>query len=108
MNVTINKMFTKVIEEAFPHITGMPKDICELGKEEMKTLPDEQLGSWHRAITTADGCWHIGSFFSQNCTFIIRNWMTGGILWYGHACMRGSDPIIEDDLYAYRASPLLF
>ena len=47
----------------------------------------------------ADGCWHIRRFFSQNCTFINRNWLTGGIIRYGHACMQGADPIIQDDLY---------
>ena len=30
---------------------------------------------------------------------MIRNWLTGALLWYGHACMRGSDPIITDELY---------
>ena len=37
-------------------------------------------------------------FFSQNSTFVIRNWLTGALLWYGHVCMRGSDPI-DDELY---------
>lgn len=37
-------------------------------------------------------------FFSQNSTFVIRNWLTGALLWYGHVCMRGSDPI-DDQLY---------
>ena len=65
----------------------------------MKNLPSDKLGSWQRAVTTSDGCWHIRGFFSQNGTFVIRNWLTGALLWYGHACMRGSDPIITDELY---------
>ena len=99
MKVTSDKMFSRVIEEAFPHITEMLDEVCKLGKQEMQSLPDGTLGSWNRAVTTADGCWHIRGFFSQNCTFIIRNWLTGWILWYGHACMRGADPIIQDGLY---------
>ena len=99
MNVTTDKMFHRVIEEAYPHITDMLDEVCELGKEEMKSLPSDKLGSWQRAVTTSDGCWHIRGFFSQNGTFVIRNWLTGALLWYGHACMRGSDPIMTDELY---------
>ena len=99
MSVTSPRMFHRVIEETYPHITNMLDSICELGKDEMKALPTGQLGSWERAVTTSDGCWHIRGFFSQNCTFVIRNWLTGALLWYGHVCMRGTDPIIEDELY---------
>lgn len=91
-------MCDRVIEEAFPYIVNMLDDIFKEGKDEMRSLPNSQLGSW-RAVTTSDGCWHIRGFFSQNATFVIRNWLTGALLWYGHLCMRGSDPIIEDDLY---------
>ena len=99
MSTTSDKMFIRVIEEMFPHIQDMLDEVCELGKEEMKALPSDQLGSWERAVTTSDGCWHIRGFFSQNCTMVIRNWLTGALLWYGHVSMRGTDPIITDDLY---------
>ena len=56
INVTTDKMFHKVIEEAYPHIT-------EMLNEEMKSLPTDKLGSWQRAVTTSDGCWHISFFF---------------------------------------------
>ncbi len=39
MNVTTDKMFNRVIEEAYPHITEMLNEVCELGKEEMKNVP---------------------------------------------------------------------
>ncbi len=35
MSVTTDKMFHRVIEEAYPHITEMLDDVCELGKQEM-------------------------------------------------------------------------
>ena len=38
-------------------------------------------------------------YVSQNCTFIVKNYMKNGILWYGHACMRGNDDVIEEPLY---------
>ena len=60
---TSDKMFYRVIEEVFRHINAMLDDVCEMGKEEMKSLPDDQLGSWKRAVTTSDGCWHIRGFF---------------------------------------------
>ena len=44
MSVTSPRMFHRVIEEAYPHITNMLDSICELGKDEMKALPI--LGSW--------------------------------------------------------------
>lgn len=65
----------------------------------MKSLPSDKLGSWNRAVTTSDGCWDIRGFFSQNCTMMICNWLSGALLWYRHACMKGFDSIITDDLY---------
>ena len=52
-----------------------------------------------RAVTTCDGCWHIRGHFSQNCTFIIKNYLTGGILYYGHLSMRGADNICDEELW---------
>ena len=71
MSVTSDKVFIRVIEEAFSHITSMLDEVCELGKESMKALPGEQIGSWAKAVTTSDGCWQIRGFFSQNSTFVI-------------------------------------
>lgn len=99
MEVTSERMFYHIIKEAYPHITERLDEVCELGKEEMKGLKDDQLGSWKRAVTTSDGCWHIRGFFSQNATSIIRNWLTGALLWYGHACMKGSNPVLTEELY---------
>ena len=46
-----------------------------------------------------DGAWHTRGHFSKNGSFIIKNYLTGGLLWYGHKCMKGGDDIIEEDLY---------
>ncbi len=99
MNAVTDKYFYRVIEMAYPHVVDILDEVCELGKIQMKNLPSSQLGSWDRAVTTSDGCWQIRAFFSQNSTFIIRNFLTGALLWYGHASMRGCDSIIEDELY---------
>ena len=31
--------------------------------------------------------------------YSINNYLTGGLLWYGHKCMRGKDDVVEEDLY---------
>jgi len=59
MNVIMDKMFHRVIEDAYPVITEMLDEVCEMGKEKMKNPPSDQRGSWQRAVTTSDGCWHI-------------------------------------------------
>lgn len=82
MHVVNQRHFYRVIEMAYPHVKEILDEICELGKEEMKHLPSTELGSWEKAVTTFDGCWHIRGFFSQNSTFIIRNYLTGALLWY--------------------------
>ena len=99
MHTVTDKLFYATIEMCYPHVKDMLDDICEVGKDEMKALPDTDLGSWKRVVTTSDGVWHIRGFFSRNSTFVIRNFLTGALLWYGHASMRGSDSLIEDDLY---------
>ena len=65
MSVTSGTMFHRVIEEVYPHIIEMLDEVCELGKDDMKALPSENLGSWQRAVTTSDGCWHIQGFFPR-------------------------------------------
>ena len=51
----------------------MLDEMCEDGKEKMKELLADQIGSWSRAVTCCDGCWLIRGHFSQNCTFVIKN-----------------------------------
>jgi len=65
----------------------------------MKSISSDQLGSWDCAVTTCGGCWQIRGHFSQNCTFIIKNYLTGGLLFYGHLSMRGADRICNEDLW---------
>lgn len=73
--------------------------MCYKEKGKMKSLIDRHLGSWKRAVVTSDGVWHTRGHFSKNGSFIIKNYMTGGLLWYGHKCMRGNDDVVDDDLY---------
>ena len=81
------KPFLEVIDLAFPHIQAILDQMCEDAKQTMKDQPQGQLGSWSRAVTTCDGCWLIRGHFSQNCTFIVKDYITSGLLYYGHLSM---------------------
>lgn len=37
--------------------------------------------------------------FSKNGSFIVKNYLTGGLLWYGHKCMQRKDDVVEEELY---------
>ena len=91
--------FYEVIKLVYPHITDILDGMCEEEKERMRQLEGDELGSWERAVVTSDGVWHTRGHFSKNGSFSIKNYMTGGLLWYGHKCMRGKDDVVDDDLY---------
>ena len=93
LGILSDKPFLEVIDHAFPHIMEILDEMCEEEKEHMKALPPTHLGSWSRGVTTRDGRWQIRGHFSQNCTFVIKNYLTGGLLYYGHLSMRGADKI---------------
>ena len=54
-----------------PVVQAMLDDLCEVAKREMKEKNDGDLGSWKRAVTTADGTWHTRGWHSKNATFTI-------------------------------------
>ena len=72
---------------------AMLDDLCEVAKREMKEKSDGDLGSWKRAVTTADGTWQTRGWHSKNATFTIRNYFNGALLYYGR------DKIVEVCLY---------
>ena len=49
-------------------------------------------------MVTSDGVWYTRGHFSKNGSFIIKNYLTGGLLWYGHKCMRGKDDVVDEEL----------
>ena len=46
--------------------------MCEEEKENMKGLPEGELGSWSWAVVTSDGVWQTRGHFSKNGSFIIN------------------------------------
>ena len=99
LGILSDKLFLDVIDLAFPHIKDILDDMCEEEKEYLKALAPTQLGSWSRGVMTCDGCWQIRGHFSQNCTFVIKKFLTGGLLYYGHLSMRGADTICNEELW---------
>ena len=65
----------------------------------MQELSQDKLGSWTRAVVTSDGVWHTCGHFNKNGSFIVKNYLTGGLLRYGHKCMWGKDDVVEEELY---------
>ena len=65
-----------VLKDAYLHIHGMLQCMCDGGKEASKALPAAQLYRWQNAVTTTDACWLMRSHFSQNCAFMIKNYLS--------------------------------
>ena len=91
--------FYETIKLVYPAITEILNGMCDEEKDKMKEVDTGELGSWQRAVVTSDGVWHTRGHFTKNGSFIIKNYLTGGLLWYGHKCMRGKDDVVEDDLF---------
>ena len=60
------------LKKMYPVVKAMVDDLCEVAKREMKEKNDGDLGSWKRAVTTADGTWQTRDWHSKNATFTIR------------------------------------
>ena len=90
--------FYEVIKLIYPLIYDILNEMCEDEKENMKRKDEETLGSWKRAVVTSDGVWHTRGHFSKNGSIIIKNYITGGLLWFAHKCMRGTASE-DDDLF---------
>lgn len=91
--------YYETIKLAYPKVTEIINGMCDEEKEGMKEVDGGQLGSWQRAVVTSDGVWHTRGHLSKNGSFIIKNYLTGGLLWYGHKCLRGKDDVVEDELF---------
>ena len=72
---------------------------CVKKKKNMQELSQDELGSWTRAVVTSDGVWHTRGHFGKNGSFIVKNYLTGGLLWYRQKCMRRKDDVVEEELY---------
>ena len=67
--------FYTVANDAYVNIQRMLQEICEYYKGRDEGNARRELGSWQNAITAADGCWLTRGHFSQNFTFIVKNYL---------------------------------
>ena len=91
--------FQSTIKRMFPVVQEMVDRMCEEAKTEMKTMNQDELGSWNRAVTSADGAWMTRGHHSKNFTFSIRNYYTGALLYRKHLCQKGRDDLINEEFY---------
>ena len=92
--------YYEIIKLLYPHVRDILDEMCDEEKDKMMAMDDKELGGWKRAVVISDRVWHNRGRFSKNGSFIIKNYFTGGLLWYGHKCMHGRDYIIDDELFA--------
>ena len=71
----------------------------ESAKDDMRNMDQRELGSWSRAVTSADGMWMTRGFHSKNATFSIHNYYTGALLYRKHLCQKGRDNVVKEELY---------
>ena len=88
--------YIRTIEHMHPVVKAMLDEMCEAAKREKK---EDQIGSWKRAVTTANGTWQTRGWHGKNATFTIRNYLNGALLYYHHLCQMGSDKVIQEPLY---------
>ena len=67
--------FLRTIERIHPVVKSMLDALCETAKQEMKDKKEDELGSWKRAVTTADGTWQTRDWHSKKRTLTIRNYL---------------------------------
>ena len=104
MQAISKNRFYEVIKLIYPHIHEILTEMSDEEKENMKRIDNNVLGSWQRAVVTSDGVRHTRGHFSKNGSFIIKNYLTGGLLWFGHKCMRGNPE--DDDLFMATAKSM--
>jgi len=92
-HIFTKETWRKFLLQIDPIIRKQLEDQCELAKAEMKKKPDDELGSWKRAVTTSDGCWQIRGYHSPNSTFVIVDFMNHALLYVDHTSMKGGDDV---------------
>ena len=63
-------VFMRTIGLMFPIVNKMLDELCETAKQEMRDMGAEQLGSWARAVTAADGVWHMHAWLAQQECYV--------------------------------------
>ena len=81
--------YYEVTRLIYPTITDILGEMCQEEKKQMKAKAPEMLGSWQKAVVMSDSVWHTRGHFSKNGSLAVKNYLTGGLLWYGHKIYAG-------------------
>lgn len=82
-------------------MTDILNEMCWGEKERMEAIPAEQLVQSYLWWS-----WHNRGHFSKDGTFIVKNYVSGGFLWYGPKCMREGDSVLKEELYEVAAKSM--
>ena len=96
---TYNDRFSETVRFMHPVVRDMVDEMCSESREAMKSKKPDELGSWKKAVTVADGAWMTRGYHSKNFTYSIRNYLTGELLFRKHLCQKGSTCNSMEDLY---------
>lgn len=77
INGVCPQSFQYTLEVMHPIVKQMLDEMCNEAKKKMCDMDQNELGSWSRAVTSADGTWQTRGFHSKNATFSIRNYFSG-------------------------------
>ena len=91
--------FNETIRLMHPVVKEMVDKMCTEARETRKKKNPSEYGSWKKAVTLADGAWMTRGHHSQNFTFSVRNYFTCELLYRKHLCQRGTDVVIDEELY---------
>ena len=97
MQCVSSSVFYATLQEIYPYVKNVLDTICLEARQQMKEMDQSTVGSWSRAVTCADAVWLTRGGFSRNCTYTVRNCMTGALLYYHHICQKGKDNLPEDE-----------
>uniref|UniRef100_A0A1X7SXU9 OTU domain-containing protein n=1 Tax=Amphimedon queenslandica TaxID=400682 RepID=A0A1X7SXU9_AMPQE len=99
MHTVSDSVFFGTLKEMYDHVKDILDGICLEARKEMQDMDQEKIGSWQRAVTCGDAVWLTRGSFSRNCTYTVRNYLIGALLYYCHICQKGSDNLCQDDIY---------
>jgi len=87
-----HETFRKMVLSLHAPIEAQLKWEIEIGRGHMKSKPHSELGSWWKAVTTSDGCYHVRGHFSLNMTLTVVDYLSGFVISYLHQCSKGRQP----------------
>jgi len=94
-NIFSHETFRKMVHDLHEPIQKLLDWEVEIGRNLMKKKSEKELGSWARAVTSSDGCYHVRGHFSLNMSLIVVDYFSGFTIGYLHQCSKGAKPDVD-------------